>query len=193
MLRRNIGYDSGMSDMVMDDFTPQPGLRGSMWRAGIVLVPLLLVLGGLSARYSGSTEENAWYQTLVLPALQPPGPVFGIAWSILYTMLGISAAIIWGHKQAPGRTLALTLFAIGFAINLTWSPAFFRFHLITPALAILVVMLIVALATTFAYARVSRVAAWMMVPYLVWLCFAGALNARIILLNPAADVFQLGV
>jgi tryptophan-rich sensory protein len=178
---------------MIDDFPAATVSRGSMWRAGIVLVPLLLVLGGLSARFSGSTVENAWYQTLILPALQPPGPVFGIAWSILYTLLGVSAAIIWGHKQAPGRTLALGLFAVGFAINLAWSPAFFRFHMMTPALGILAVMLIVALATTFAYARVSRVAAWMMVPYLVWLCFAGALNARIILLNPAADAFQLGV
>ncbi len=157
------------------------------------MVPLLMVLGGLSARYSGSTEDNGWYQTLTLPALQPPGPVFGIAWSILYTVIAIAAAIVWGHKRAPGRTLALALFAIGVAINLTWSPTFFRFHLITPALGIIVVMLIVAIATTFAFARVSRVAAWLMVPYLVWLCFAGALNARIMVINPAADAFQLRV
>ncbi len=167
--------------------------RGSQWRAGIVLVPLLLVLGGLSARYSGSTADNAWYQTLSLPALQPPGPVFGIAWSILYTVIAIAAAIVWGHKRASGRGLALGLFAVGVVINLTWSPVFFRFHQITPALGIIVVMLIVALATTFAFARVSRVAAWLMVPYLVWLCFAGALNARIMVINPAADAFQLGV
>ncbi|PZN92980.1 MAG: tryptophan-rich sensory protein [Alphaproteobacteria bacterium] len=167
--------------------------RGSQWRAGIVLVPLLLVLGGLSARYSGSTEDNGWYQTLSLPELQPPGPVFGIAWSILYTVIAIAAAIVWGRKRAPGRTLALVLFAIGVAINLTWSPTFFRFRLITPALGIIAVMLIVAIATTFAFARVSRVAAWLMVPYLVWLCFAGTLNARIMVINPAADAFQLRV
>jgi tryptophan-rich sensory protein len=164
-----------------------------MWRAGIVLVPLLLVLGGLSARFSGSTEENAWYQTLILPALQPPGPVFGIAWSILYTLLAVSAAIVWGHKDAPGRGLALGLFALGIVLNLTWSPAFFRFHMLTPALGIIIAMLLVAIATTFAFGRVSRVAAWMMVPYLVWLSFAGALNARIILLNPTADAFQVGI
>ena len=92
---------------------------------------MLLVLGGLSARVAGSTEDNAWYQTLTLPALQPPGPVFGIAWSMLYTLIAVSAAIVWGHKRAPGRTLALVLFGIGVAINLTWSPVFFRFHLIT--------------------------------------------------------------
>ncbi len=164
-----------------------------MWRAGIVLVPLLLALGGLSARFSGSTEDNRWYQTLTLPALQPPGPVFGIAWTILYTVIAIAAAIVWGHKRAPGRGLALGLFAAGIALNLTWSPTFFRYHQITPALAIIAVMLIVAVGTTFAFARVSRVAAWLMLPYLVWLCFAGALNARVMVLNPAADAFQLGI
>lgn len=170
-----------------------PARRGSQIRAAIVLVPLLLVLGGLSARVSGSTEDNAWFQTLALPALQPPGPVFGIAWSILYTVIAIAAAIVWGHKKAPGRTLALALFAVGMAINLMWSPVFFRFHLILPALVIIGVMLIVAVATTFAFARVNRVAAWLMVPYLVWLCFAGALNARVMVLNPEADAFQLGI
>ncbi|MBC7522554.1 MAG: tryptophan-rich sensory protein, partial [Sandarakinorhabdus sp.] len=158
-----------------------------------VAVPLLLVVGGLSARLSGSTEDNPGFQSLDLPVFQPPGPVFGIAWSILYTVIAIAAAIIWGHKGAPGRRLALALFAIGVLINLAWSPVFFRFHLILPALAIIGVMLIVALATTFAFRRISRVAAWLMLPYLIWLCFAGALNARIIMLNPAADAFQLGI
>jgi tryptophan-rich sensory protein len=164
-----------------------------MWRAGIVLVPLLLLLGGISARVSGSTEENGWYQTLVLPALQPPGPVFGIAWSILYTTIAIAAAIVWGHKRAPGRGLALGLFSLGFVINLAWSPVFFRMHLILPALGIIAIMLVLAIATAFAFARVSRVAAWLMLPYLVWLGFAMAPNASIWRLNPAADAMQLGI
>lgn len=167
--------------------------RGSMWRAGVVLVPLLLLLGGLSARVSGSTEENAWYQTLVLPALQPPGPVFGIAWSILYTCIAIAAAIIWGNKHAAGRNLALGLFALGFVINLTWSPVFFRLHLILPAMIIIGVMLVLAIATTFAFARVSRTAAWLMLPYLLWLSFALMLNASIWQSNPTADALQLGI
>ena len=178
--------------MATAPFNSQPA-RGSIWRAAIILVPLLLVLGGLSAQISGSTEENSWYQTLVLPALQPPGPVFGIAWSILYTMIAVATAIVWGHKRAPGRGLALGLFTLGFAINLVWSPVFFRLHLILPAMVIIAVMLIVAVATTFAFARVSRVAAWLMLPYLVWLGFALALNASIWRLNPVADALQLGI
>ena len=164
-----------------------------MWRAGIVLVPLFLLLGGLSARVSGSTEDNGWFQSLALPVLQPPGPLFGIAWSILYSMIAVATAIVWGHKQTPGRRLALGLFALGFVLNLAWSPVFFRLHLILPAVAIIAVMLIVAVATTFAFARVSRVAAWLMLPYLVWLGFALSLNASIWRLNPTVDALQMGI
>ncbi len=167
--------------------------RASAWRAGIILVPLLLAIGGLSARLSGSTEDNGWFQTLALSQLQPPGFVFGIAWSIFYTMLAIAAALVWAHKRAPGRNLALGLFALQLAINLTWSPVFFRMHMIRPALAIIIVLFIAATAATFAFARVSRLAAWLMVPYLVWLVFASALNARVMTLNPNADAFQQGV
>ncbi len=172
---------------------PAPLRRASALRAAIVLAPLLLVLGGISARLSGSTDDNPWFQTLTLPALQPPAPVFGIAWSILYTVIAIAAALVWGHKGARGRTLALALFAVGVAVNLAWSPTFFRFHQILPALVIIAVMFVLALATTFAFARVSRLAAWLMLPYLVWLCFAAALNGRILVLNPAADAFQQGI
>jgi tryptophan-rich sensory protein len=82
---------------------------------------------------------------------------------------------------------------LGFVINLTWSPVFFRAHLILPALGIIVLMLVVAVATTFAFARVSRVAAWLLLPYLVWLGFALSLNASIWQLNPTADALQLGI
>ncbi len=167
--------------------------RGSAWRAAIVAVPLLLVLGGLAARLSGSTDTNPWFQSLVLPVFQPPGPVFGIAWSIFYTLMGVSVALVWAHKGAPGRALALGLFVVQLAINLSWSPVFFKAHLILPALAIIGALFVAAAATTWAFGRVSRLAMWLMVPYLVWIVFASVLNARVLMLNPTADAFQLGV
>ena len=170
-----------------------PIARGSAWRAAIVLVPLLLVAGGLSAKLSGSTESNPWFQSLTLSPWQPPGYVFGIGWSIFYSLMGVAAALVWAHKRAPGRTLALALFVLQLAINFSWSPTFFKFHLILPALVIILVLFVAATATTFAFARVSRVAAWLLVPYLAWLVFASALNAATLSLNPAADAFQMGV
>jgi translocator protein len=170
-----------------------PLARGSFLRAGIIFVPTLLFAGGLAARISGSTTDNAWYQTLVLPAAQPPGPAFGIAWSILYTLLAVAAALLWASKGQSGRVLALGLFGLGIALNLCWSPLFFRAHLILPALVLIATMFLVAVATVMAAARVNRLAAWLLVPYCAWLGFAGALNADIWRLNPAADAFQLEV
>ena len=174
--------------------TPQTRFSaGSFVRAGLVAVPAILLMGGLAARISGSTETNAWYQTLTLPVFQPPGPLFGIAWAMLYTLIGVAFAMVWGTKQAPGKRLALARFVVGFAINLTWSPVFFRLHMISAALAIIAVMLVVATATTWSFWRVNRVAGWLMLPYLAWLCFAAALNISIMMLNPMADAMQLGI
>ena len=167
--------------------------RGSAWRAAIVAIPLLLVLGGLSARLSGSTEDNPWFQSLVLPSFQPPGWAFGVAWSIFYTLMGVAAALVWAHKGASGRGLALGLFVLQLGINLAWSPMFFKLHLILPALGIIGVLFFAAAAMTWAFGRVSRVAMGLMIPYLCWIVFASMLNARVLMLNPAADAFQMGV
>lgn len=176
------------------DAPPEPWFAASSFaRAAIVAVPAILFAGGLVARIAGSTDTNPWYQSLTLPAFQPPGPLFGIAWAILYTLLGLALAMVWGTKQAPGKRTALLLFAVGFAINLTWSPVFFRLHMISAALGIIAVMLLVAIATTWAFWRVNRVAGWLMLPYLAWLCFAATLNASIMMLNPMADAMQLGI
>ena len=173
---------------------PEPWFStGSFARAAIVAVPAILLMGGLVARAAGSTENNSWYQSLILPVFQPPGPLFGIAWSLLYTLIALALAVVWATKAARGKRLAIALFAAGFAINLTWSPVFFQLHMISAALVIIAVMLVAAIATTWAFWRVNRLAGWLMLPYLAWLVFAGTLNTSIMMLNPMADAMQLGI
>lgn len=166
---------------------------GSFARAAVVAVPAILLMGGLVARVAGSTETNPWYQSLILPAFQPPGPLFGIAWSILYTLIALGLAVVWGTRDVGGKRLAIALFAVGFAVNLTWSPVFFRLHMIAAALGIIAVMLVLALATTWAFWRINRLAGWLMLPYCAWLLFAATLNISILMLNPMADAMQLGI
>lgn len=166
------------------NFTPIS--RGSAWRAAIVLAPLTNLLGILSST-TGSALGNSWYDALTLPAWQPPGPVFGIAWTILYTMIGVAAALVWAHKGAPGWKAALTLWVTQLLLNLCWSPLFFRFHQILPAFLLIVAILAVAILTTLRFGRISRVAAWLMLPYLVWLSFASVLNFQTWRLNPDAS------
>lgn len=159
-------------------------LRWSLARAVLVIVPLVLLLGTLSGRLAGSSENNPWFAALVKPEAYPPAAVFGIVWAVLYIMMGAAAALVWNARGAPGRTLALLLFAIQLLANLAWSPVFFRIHQIETAFWLIVLILGLALLTTWRFATVRRLAAALLVPYLAWLGFAAVLNWRILELNP---------
>ena len=147
---------------------------------------LLNALGALSAAMSGPMAGGDWYDALQKPALQPPGPVFGIAWTILYSLLGVALVRLSLAPASRARTVALALFLLQLALNLAWSPLFFGARQILPALALLGAILLLAIAATFAARRVDGLAPWLMLPYLVWLSFALGLNWRIWALNPGA-------
>ena len=159
----------------------------SFLRWAIVIVPLILLLGFASGRAVPSGSENVWYQALTKPELNPPGWVFPVVWTTLYIMIGLALAMIVHARGARGRGVAIGLFVVQFALNLAWTPLFFGAHLVDIALFVIVAILAVSIATTFAFARIRRGAAWLMLPYLVWLSFAGVLNWRIGQLNPNAE------
>ncbi|WP_267348861.1 TspO/MBR family protein [Sphingomonas sp. GM_Shp_2] len=164
----------------------------SFLRWAIVTVPGVLLLGFASGRSVPSGSENGWYVALTKPELTPPGWVFPVAWTTLYILLGLALAVVLNARGARGRGVAVGLFAVQLALNLAWTPTFFGAHRVTLAFAIIVAMLLVAIATTFAFARIRRVAAWLMLPYLVWISFAGVLTWSIGRLNPGADALVPG-
>jgi tryptophan-rich sensory protein len=171
----------------MNQFTPSSPARMSLVRLALFVIPTIMFLGFLSGTMSGSTAENAWYQTLLKPQIQPPGWVFGVVWPTLYLMMGLALAMVLNARGSLYQRPAVALFVAQFLINLTWSPIFFGAHQVTAAFFIILVMLGIAIATTFAFARVRKAAAWLMVPYLVWISFAAILNFQIDQLNPDAE------
>lgn len=162
-------------------------LRGAFLRWAVVTVPLILLLGFASSRIAPAGAQNRWYATLVRPAITPPDWVFPVAWSALYVMMGLALAMIINARGSRLRALAITLFVLQLVLNLAWSPLFFGMHQVWPALMLLVGMFVAALMTTLAFGRIRTAAAWLMVPYLVWLCFAGLLNWQVGKLNPNAS------
>ena len=102
-------------------------------------------------------------------------------------MLGLALAMVLDARGGRDRNVAIILFLSQFVINLTWSPIFFGAHQVTAAFFIILFMLAIAIATTFAFARVRKAAAWLMVPYLIWISFAAILNFQIDQLNPDAE------
>ena len=161
--------------------------RTSLVRWALFVIPVIMLLGSLSGVVAGSTTKNAWYQTLIQPAAQPPGWVFGVVWPTLFFLMGLAFAMVLHARGSRYQTPSIALFVTQFLINLTWSPVFFHYHKVTAAFYIILVMLVMAIATTAAFARVRKAAAWLMVPYLVWISFAAILNFQIDNLNPDAE------
>jgi benzodiazapine receptor len=162
-------------------------LRMSFLRYALFTVPAVLLLGTLSSTLSGSGGGNAWFASLYMPPMMPPGWVFGAAWTILYVLLGLSLAMILHARGAKDRKRALRLFALQLVLNLAWSPIFFGFHQIQTALSLIAAMVVVTLAMVFVIWRIRVLAALLLYPYLGWLMFASVLNYQILILNPYAD------
>lgn len=171
----------------MGELASKSQLRMSFTRIALVCVPLLVFLGFLVGSLSNAGEANRWFAVLQKPAIQPPGWLFGVAWTILYALMGFALALIIDARSAPGRTTAICLFAFQFTLNLAWSPTFFLMHQVSAGLVLIIIILIAATATTVAFARVRKVAAWLLLPYLFWLSFASILNYQFDKLNPNAE------
>lgn len=125
-----------------------------------------------------------WYATLVKPSFTPPNGVFPVVWTILFAMMAVAAWLVWrAHGDEGEKRTALVWFAIQLAFNVLWPFAFFGMH--GPLFGLGVIMaLIVAIVITIVYFdKLSRLAALMLVPYILWVGFAAGLNFTIWLLN----------
>lgn len=171
----------------MSEIASAGQLRMSYLRWAMVTVPAMLLIGFLSSSLAPSGSDSAWYVALQKPDLNPPDWVFPVVWTSLYILMGLALAMILNARRARGKGVALTLFAVQIAANFVWSPTFFGAHRIGLALGLIGVMLVFSIAATFAFARIRKGAAWLMLPYLVWISFAGVLNWRIGELNPNAE------
>ena len=159
----------------------------SFLRWAAVTVPLVLLLGFAAGGTVTAGSDNAWYAALAKPALNPPDWAFPIAWTTLYALLGLALAMVLNARGARGRGVAVALFAVALTLNLIWTPIFFGAHKVGLALLVIVLIIAAGVATTIAFGRIRPVAAWLMVPYLVWISFAGVLTWRIGQLNPDAE------
>ncbi len=171
----------------MSQIASREQLRGAFLRRALVTVPVVLGLGLLSGRLSNSGYDDQWFAMLAKPEAMPPGWAFGAAWTVLYILQGLALAMILNARGNQVRGLAFALFVAQLALNLAWSPLFFGLHQVTAALWLIGAIFVAALATTLVFARIRPVAAWLMVPYLAWLCFAAALNNDIRRLNRDAE------
>lgn len=120
------------------------------------------------------------YAAIPTPVWAPPSWVFGPVWTLLYALMGIAAWRVWKARGFSGATVPLILFFAQLVANALWTPLFFGADLLGWALADIVVLDLLLAATIVAFWRVDRLAGLLLVPYLLWVLFATALNAAIV-------------
>jgi tryptophan-rich sensory protein len=127
---------------------------------------------------------GGWYSGLVKPALNPPSWVFGPVWTILYALMGVAAFLVWRSKEKFSiKRVAITIFGFQLAVNTLWSILFFGLHSTALAFADIVILWCAIILTLAWFQKISKFAAYLLLPYLLWVTFAAYLNFEILRLN----------
>lgn len=145
----------------------------------------IALLGAVAVGVAGGllTDIGPWYRALVKPSWQPPDWLFGPVWTTIFLLAAISAAMAWNNAPSGTRAMIAWLFVLNGVLNMLWSLLFF--HLKRPDWALWEVPLLwlSVLVLIVAILPWSRLAAWLLVPYLLWVAFAAYLNWTIVKLN----------
>ena len=151
------------------------------WKRYLPWVAVTEIVGFLAGILS--REGTSMYAMMEKPPLSPPGIIFPVVWTLLYALMGIGAARIFEKENSASRKLGLNLFVVQLIVNFFWPLLFFNAQAYGFALLWLVLLWVLVLAQILVYWRLDRVAAWLQVPYLLWLTFAGYLNFGVWQLN----------
>ncbi len=153
-------------------------------RTKLIFLAIPLGVGLLLALVVNS--DFALYQNLRQPAFAPPQFIFPIVWTVLYILMGISSYMVYSRRTDANEVdvgAALMLYALSLILNVAWVLSFFKFQKLLASVAIIFVLVIVICAMIYAFSKVSRLAAALQLPYLVWSIFAAFLNLTIYFLN----------
>lgn len=150
-----------------------------------LIISILVCEGvGISGTPFTLSAIPTWYVGLEKPFFSPPNWIFGPVWTILYLLMGISFYLLWvrGFKKKAVR-YASVLFGIQLLLNLLWTPLFFGLRSPLLGLIDIVLLLVVLIFTITKIYTISKTAAYLLIPYLLWVSFATMLNAAILILN----------
>jgi len=158
-----------------------PRIRTTLLFVLCIAIPLLV---GAAGSFFTAGSIPVWYAGLVKPFFTPPAWVFAPAWTVLYLLMGTALFLVVREGfSRPFVTQGVILFAAQLALNFAWSLVFFGMHAVAAALVVLLALIALIAATLVIFRRISAPAAWLLVPYLAWCCFAATLNAGILILN----------
>jgi benzodiazapine receptor len=148
----------------------------------IVSITLPLGLGSIAGIFT-SKAVPVWYAALNRPSFNPPNYLFGPVWTTLYILMGFSLFLIWKQDKSKERNLAILAFFIQLALNFAWSFIFFYFNMIGVALVEIIILWLNIILMLIQFYKIKPLAAYINIPYLLWVTFASILNASYFLLN----------
>ena len=157
-------------------------MKKSTWKTYIFWILLTEAVGALSGWLTRSATKS-YTDTIIQPPLSPPAIVFPIVWGILFALMGIGAARIYLAPASGARSRSLLLFFLQLLFNFFWSIIFFNFQAFGFALIWLVILWVLILLMILSFRKVDKLAAWLQIPYLLWVTFAAYLNFGVWLLN----------
>ena len=148
----------------------------------IVSLILPIGLGSLAGIFTAKAIPE-WFDTLAKPSFNPPSYLFGPVWTALYILMGISMFLIWNTPKTELRQKALVVFGVQLFFNFWWSILFFSFHAIFLAVIDILVMWLLIIYMITLFKKIKPIAAYLQIPYLLWVTFATILNISIWYLN----------
>lgn len=157
-------------------------MKEHKWLPYVLWILFTEAVGFLSGWLTRQGSE-LYSQAIVKPPLSPPAMVFPIVWGLLFVLMGIGAARIYLAEPSPARTKSLRIFLLQLAFNFFWSILFFTFQAFGIALIWLLILWGLILWMIFSFRQVDPPAAWLQVPYLLWVTFAAYLNFGVWRLN----------
>ena len=153
----------------------------------LVISIIVSEMAGIIGSVFTTPSIAGWYATLVKPSFNPPAWVFGPVWTTLFAMMGVALFLVWKNQTVTSKKMAYRFFFIQLILNVIWSIVFFYHHNPGGALIEIVFLWLAILATIIFFAKISRPAAWLLAPYILWVSFAGFLNYSIWQLNSSAS------
>lgn len=156
--------------------------KSTDWKALIVSILIAQGAGILGSLFTYQAIPT-WYASLVKPSFSPPNSVFGPVWTTLYTLIGISAYLIYKSKKSDTRSHALNVYGLHLGINALWSIVFFGFRSPTWGFGVILALWMLIIYLMFQFSKISTKASLLLLPYLLWVSFASLLNLAIMLLN----------
>ena len=145
------------------------------------IILLITFIAPSVGSYVTSSFKEPWYSEIILPSFNPPSWVFAPVWTTLYLMMTLAIWFYWHSKNREMNTVYIYFIHIVF--NTTWSIVFFGLHQIFLALIVLIILILLIIVLIIRFKRVNFVSYYLMIPYLLWCCYALFLNFNLFILN----------